>query len=1082
MNRTPLLFCVAAVATFSTVACAPEIPVRDNGESAYVREVTPAVLGRRLRTRAEHDVYADLARSAGRSVVVDALMARPEFAAHWSEVLLDLVGVDRPFAAPGVETCYEAPLPDAEAAPGDLARHLQDNAGTDAPYDRPFNLANVLESAFAEDDLSVFFRAALYPLVALQPATAPSERHRNASRTFHEGFLDRSLECAGCHNSFEAVTGPGSHWTRHFPVQGRYERALWGTDKGPGPMNAATVDEIFRGRSAGGGPPPWGALTGCGAIADGTAPEDPAGNEVRFADLTGTAPTIRDVERVLHEGVRTTRASGVNRFVLEEDATRCETCSACGFRSPALAPMPNTAAARTARATFMTQLKTQCAGCHRTQAPIMPFATNTAAPTTAERDAVEASLRGHRTRSAAFPGLSLVEPGSSDRSALYRAVETGYMPRGAGLGEAQRAAFLTAATNWIALVPVQACLGCRAEACATLPQGVTASTSLAYLLAAQVVNTVYAQIFGERLTLPNHFPRNGAQRYVLQNLTEARFIAPGWSLRSLLRALVTGPLFNRQAPAEAGLASDGEHYELPRLLTPWTEADPRQPPLAYAGWSPPAAPVADPAYDPEANPHLHHNAVTDGVRRRPGRQILESTAAALCWPAPGRFLRGDGFRAPEVAEALGVRLDAARAGARDIGFQELLRWEQAVGACTNQRADGGRDYIDRLVDAVAAVSPAGPITARDVAGAILFRLTNDAAIAPEDEPALAALLGQGSLDAEVVGGPALEDGLRRLCGATLMSPQFLLRGLATRDAGPPPGLEVGCEDEPVVYADVCQNVAAELARVSFMRIDCSTRPLTARHLFGARGRIGTLCPGGGCGFLAYAGAEQTGQNDGQMLDPRAALPDVPPVCDPRCTDLQCCGLEATQYPPDEVPGAFLAALDGGTVKAAKGVTVWRARGQAFEDLTEGAVLSAGDLLRAVPGALLAVSSPHGDFVTPPEGFPQPGTPVEKVPGLPLEPPPYTPDGGPVERIPAPQVQPVSPAGDAFANEKLAAATTYDFLVVNPELGQLDVGDPVTETLTSSELDYEMRFGAGRYGHGGAPLPVRLGKPKVVKGK
>lgn len=1070
MNRTTLLLCITAAVALATVACAPEIPVRDNGESAYVREVAPTLLGRRLRSHAEHDVYVDLARSAGRSVVVDALMARPEFEAHWSEVLLDQIGVDRPVAAPGVQACFETPLPDAEATPGELARHLRENAGTDAPYDRPFNLANVLESAFAEDDLSVFYRAALYPLVALQAAEAPADRHRNASRTFHEGFLDRSLECAGCHNSFEAVTGPGSHWTRHFPVQGRYERALWGTDKGPGPMNAATVDEIFRGRSTGPGTPPWGTLSGCGAIADGAAPEDPASVGVRFAELTGTTPTIRDVERVLHEGVRTTRASGVGRFVLEEDATRCETCSACGFRSPELAPMPDTAAARTARLTFMTQLKTQCAGCHRAVTPVMPFAANTAAPTTTERDAVEASLRGYRSRSAAFPGLSLVEPASTERSALYRAVETGYMPRSVGLSDAQRTAFLTAARNWIALVPAQACLGCRAEACATLPQGVTAPNSLAFLMAAQVVNTVYAHVFGERLTLPNHFPRNSAQRYVLQNLTEARFIAPGWSLRKLLRALVTGPLFNRQVPAEAGLASDGAHYELPRLLTPWTEADPRQPPLALPGWAPPAAPVADPAYDPEANPGLHHNAVTDGVRRRPGRQLLESAAAAMCWPEPGRFLRGDGFRAPEVAEALGVRLDAGRPGARDIGFQELLRWEQAVGACGNQRSDGGRDYIDRLIDSIPAASLVSPVTGRDLAEALLFRLTNDATLSPADAAALTTLLGLGSLDAPVVGGVALEDGLRRLCGATLMSPQFLMRGLATRDAGPQPGLEVGCEDEPVAYADVCEEVAAQLSQVSFVRIDCSTRPLTASSVFSDRGSIGRLCPGGRCGFLAYAGVPR----GAQLIDPRFGLPDVPPLCDPRCTDLQCCGLEPTQYPSEDTPGAFLAALDGGQVKASKGVTLLRAQGQAFEELTEGMVLNAGDILRAIPGALLFVSGPHGDFATPPEGLPVPGA----QPGVKASAPSADgPDGGLVEVLPGWQPQ---PAAADFANQKVDGATTYDFLVVDPEIGKLDAGDQVTETLTPSDLNYEMRFGAGRYGHGGAPLPIRLGKPKVVK--
>lgn len=89
-----------------------------------------------------------------------------------------------------------------------------------------------------------------------------------------------------------------------------------------------------------------------------------------------------------------------------------------------------------------------------------------------------------------------------------------------------------------------------------------------------IVEKVWEEVMGHRLTLANYFPRTRIQRDVLMSLTE-RFVATHFSLKALLLDIVAHPAFNLKAPEEGCGAAP---YELPNLFDPWTvvEADPGQ--------------------------------------------------------------------------------------------------------------------------------------------------------------------------------------------------------------------------------------------------------------------------------------------------------------------------------------------------------------------------------------------------------------------------------------------------------------------------------------------------------------------------
>jgi hypothetical protein len=110
------------------------------------------------------------------------------------------------------------------------------------------------------------------------------------------------------------------------------------------------------------------------------------------------------------------------------------------------------------------------------------------------------------------------------------------------------------------------------------------------------------------------------------------------------------------------------------------------------------------------------------------------------------------------------------------------------------------DFIDALAVAGAANADA---TVRDLVAALKDRLIGEPMVgSPEEEAALAGLFG-GPLEAPANMTSAAA--LRRLCGAIVGSPQFLLQGMAGR-GGERPKLTPANVD----YAAVCSDLATRI--------------------------------------------------------------------------------------------------------------------------------------------------------------------------------------------------------------------------------------------------------------------------------
>ncbi len=272
--------------------------------------------------------------------------------------------------------------------------------------------------------------------------------------------------------------------------------------------------------------------------------------------------------------------------------------------------------------------------------------------------------------------------------------------------------------------------------------------AFAYLVAENIVEKVWAEIMGSRLTIANYFARTAVQRDILQGLTE-HFVASHFSLKTLILDILAHPAFNLKPPDEGcGVAA----YELPNIFDPWTTSDGD---LAKRGNSP-----------------------ADGVFAVSARPLARSLHRAMEWPALADFPFSDA----EVSfqSAIGIFLKDADPGYRGLDFQGRLTWEATYATCTNL---SGYDFIDKIVARSAVVSGA---TVADGIIALKDRLTGEPTIEPiTEKPALEALLG-GPLASTDLSN--LDGQLRTVCGVLVSTPQLMLGGIPPKDTRDTPRL------------------------------------------------------------------------------------------------------------------------------------------------------------------------------------------------------------------------------------------------------------------------------------------------------
>jgi hypothetical protein len=329
-----------------------------------------------------------------------------------------------------------------------------------------------------------------------------------------------------------------------------------------------------------------------------------------------------------------------------------------------------------------------------------------------------------------------------------------------------------------------------------------ADKAFAYLVSMNVVEKVWREIAGTPLTVPNHFPRNAAARDQLQLLTET-FIASGYSNEKLLETILASPYLNLPAP-DAGCGP--APYAVPRIFDPWVTA--------------------------EADPSRRGNSSGDGVVSLSARTATRTAYAALGWPLvpyAGDFpIFEEDFdpQNPQTPEELadnrvkaaeyqfqsevGMFLKNSEPGFRGFDFQALLGWQDRFGRCTKLGSNTEPDIIDELL------GQRGEHSVGDAVAALKDRIMGEPLGADAEELALLEAVVGASLDDPLSDLDDAQGALRRVCGAFISTPQFMLMGIAPADASQVPEMT----PPSASYASACVRLAA-VSLPAGLSVSCS---------------------------------------------------------------------------------------------------------------------------------------------------------------------------------------------------------------------------------------------------------------------
>ncbi len=318
--------------------------------------------------------------------------------------------------------------------------------------------------------------------------------------------------------------------------------------------------------------------------------------------------------------------------------------------------------------------------------------------------------------------------------------------------------------------------------------------AFAYLVAMNIAEKVWIQIVGTPLTIPTRFPRNAAARDQLEFLTNT-LIDSGFSNQALVEAILASPYVNVSAPS----AGCGDAYGMPNIFDPWVIAD--------------------------DDATRRRNAATDAIVSFTSRTASNALYKALEWAPIDGATFPDSTVLPkndpliplfdlerQFQTETGFYLKNSEPGFRGFDFQARLGWESRFGTCQKIPGFSGNDFIDKLASLASAPDRG---TVRDLIVALKDRLLGRATIDEAAErPALEAILGS-TLDADANTLSDAAGSLRKVCGAIVSSPQFLLAGLTPKDTSAVPMLT------PVSasYGAICRQVAAVLP--PSLKVTCS---------------------------------------------------------------------------------------------------------------------------------------------------------------------------------------------------------------------------------------------------------------------
>jgi hypothetical protein len=343
----------------------------DNGDASWARQVLPELLGRKARGWEESDVLSQAIELMGREKVSRAIMSRPEFVDHWTDIVMDHIQVQRKGYSGNrnaVYACWSEPLLSShdeklarwveshnpDGAVSQIYQLLVDSQGLPIPLidagflgelpppDNPWNMNDLIRSSLLSDNLGPIYLANLIPF-EMNPGYNSETRELGRARLgnkFDEIYLGRNQSCMDCHtesysqsDTWENTLGVGPRWIRTYP---QYPAAESQVFQGTTAESHAPFNPHFRGGEF---KDPWGIDISCVSGEKGNEPElveglsvdlpntyfgEEPGDDLAMASLAsvkGKDKSILDVEQALRAGIHSLSGRSLNSHESDDEQT-----------------------------------------------------------------------------------------------------------------------------------------------------------------------------------------------------------------------------------------------------------------------------------------------------------------------------------------------------------------------------------------------------------------------------------------------------------------------------------------------------------------------------------------------------------------------------------------------------------------------------------------------------------------------------------------------------------------------------------------------------------------------------------------
>jgi len=710
-------------------------------DQEFIRRAVLGILGRHPYGQAEVNVYADMIKQIdaldgyepdtkisapittlrhSRQVVVNALLANPEYQSNWAELYRDFVRVQRIDEQQNA-ACDALRVRTTDAK--DVAAWVRDQSplvGGDGKAAPTF--ADVVFGSIELDDITPIYIENLFAMVTKTyaganalPVALELSRRSDFGAWFDGAYLNRDMVCLNCHNSeFSVTQSSDPALNRHYPVPGFFEKALFGDSTGPGLVNGFSGPDRLHGAMRRAqflvGPSSLGSLTNDCVTA----------TTALIATATNPMPSCATGDPVLF----------------------------CNFSSEL---MCTSVANRTRRV----QPWGLAAACGQFVAP--------------EQVPIDQAFVETRLGNVAGYRTSMWDVAASMRAGFNKLEVEG--------------------------------LGADSDG-----NIADADKALSYVVTMNIVEKVWKEVVGTPLTIANYFPRNAAARDTLWTLTEA-FIKSGYSNKALLSAIFASPYLNMAAP-ETGCGNNP--YGAPRIFDPWRMGEPEE---SHRG-----------------------NSISDSVQPISSRTQARAAYGALGWPlvAYGSVFPNvtgwgenpvtvggvsSGTQELQFQTETGYFLKSSQPGFRGLDFQGRLGWEDRFAQCNKLVSNTTPDVIDGLV---ATAKVPGAATIADLVSVLKDRIMGETKVTSATEKSMLEGIFGASLNSDANALVDLQTSLRKVCGAMITTPQFLMLGIQPKDGSEIPKVTPASAN----YQALCTKVAA-LPLSDKLSITCTSgEPLT----------------------------------------------------------------------------------------------------------------------------------------------------------------------------------------------------------------------------------------------------------------